>query len=300
VVLAGGEGSRLRPLLRSALGEQRPPQYVPLLGPRSLLRETLDRIALRIPVGRMVVVTVRAHMPHVTQEFTGVSDPPYVLLQPRDRGTAPAVLHATRWIARRDPEAIVAVFPSDHLVLGAATFMAHVLDVARAIGSGPERVALLGAPATSPRSGHGWIEPGLPIGEPEDPLCAVRAIAAAPPDRGGLASGLGRWNTGVIVASTSALVALGRRANPGLSALLDRAHELEEPGAAALRDVYAPMETVSFEDLAAAEPARLALSGLPRLTWCDLGGPDGLLPVLARMRVRPAWAEAVDHAAVPA
>ncbi len=61
VVLAGGEGTRLRPLIRRVLGDERPKQYVPLLGPRSLLRQTLDRVALRMPISRTVVVTVRAH-----------------------------------------------------------------------------------------------------------------------------------------------------------------------------------------------------------------------------------------------
>jgi mannose-1-phosphate guanylyltransferase len=305
VVLAGGEGSRLRPLLRRVLGEERPPQYVPLLGPRSLLRETLDRTALRIPAARTVVVTVRAHVPHIAQEFTGVPDPPYVLLQPRDRGTGPAVLHAARWIARRDPEAMLAVFPSDQFVLGAATFMAHVLDVARAMESSPERVALLGATPSAAGSDHGWIEPDAPAplpdavptprGDRDDALASVRTIMLEPSE-----SAFGRWNTGVAVGSAAALIALGGRAHPEVSALLDRAHGLEEPDASALRDAYAPMETVSFEEMAAAEPGRLALSSLPRLTWCDLGHPDGLLAVLARMRVRPAWADAIDPAAVPA
>jgi hypothetical protein len=104
----------------------------------------------------------------------------------------------------------------------------------------------------------------------------------------------------VAVGSAAALIALGARVQPEVSALLDRAHGLEEPDAPALREAFAPMETVSFEEMVAAAPGCLALSSLPRLTWCDLGRPDGLLAVLARMRVRPAWADAVDPAAVPA
>ena len=304
VLLAGGEGSRLRPLLRHALGEERPPQYVPLLGPRSLLRETLERTALRIPSARTVVMTVRAHVPYVAEEFTGVSDPPYVLVQPCDRGTAPAILHAARWIARRDPEAMLAVFPCDHFVLGAATFMAHVLDVVRASVSSPERVALLGAAPPSAGSDHGWIEAGAPIDAAPallSPalLSEVREIGVGPPDRGELAPSLaGRWNTGVAVGSADAFVALGARVLPVASALLDRAHERGEPEASALREAYASMDAASLEEMAAAEPGNLAVSSLPRLTWCDLGHPDGLLAVLARMRVRPAWADAVDSAAV--
>ena len=309
MVLAGGEGSRLRPLIRRALGEERPPQYVPLLGRRSLLGETLDRVALRIPAARTVVMTVRAHVPHLAAEFTGVSDPPYVLVQPRDRGTAPAVLHAARWIARRDPEATLALFPADHFVLGAATFMAHVLDVARATAAAcPDRVVLLGATPTWAGSDHGWIEVGAPIDGAAELLSAVREIGVEPADRPGDSPGdldelapslAGRWNTGVAVGPAAAFVTLGARTLPEASALLDRAHTPEEPDASALREAYAPMPAASFEEMAAADPGRLAVSSLPRLTWCDLGRPDGLLGVLARMRVRPAWADAVDAAAVP-
>jgi mannose-1-phosphate guanylyltransferase len=247
---------------------------------------------------------VRAHVPYVAEEFTGVSDPPYVLVQPCDRGTAPAILHAARWIARRDPEAMLAVFPCDHFVLGAATFMAHVLDVARASVSSPERVALLGAAPPSAGSDHGWIEAGAPIDAAPallSPalLSEVREIGVEPPDRGELAPSLaGRWNTGVAVGSADAFVALGARILPVASALLDRAHEREEPEASALREAYASMDAASLEEMAAADPGSLAVSSLPRLTWCDLGHPDGLLAVLARMRVRPAWADAVDSAAV--
>ncbi|MGH7350030.1 MAG: sugar phosphate nucleotidyltransferase, partial [Candidatus Rokuibacteriota bacterium] len=159
MVLAGGEGVRLRPLVQEALGEDRPKQYVKLLGPRSLLRQTLDRVALGISGERIVVVTVRRHTAYIGEEFAGSSQPPYVLVQPDDRGTAAAILYAAHWIAWRDPAATVAIFPSDHFILGEATFMAHVTEVARSLERHPDRVVLLGAPPISPEGEYGWIEP---------------------------------------------------------------------------------------------------------------------------------------------
>src|SRR5260370_796009 len=117
VVLAGGEGPRLRPLIRRVLGDERPKQSVPLLGPRSLLRQPLDRVALRMPVSRTVVVTVRAHTGHIAQEFTGGAEPPYVLVHPIDRGTAAGILHPAHCIRRRDPEPTIAFFPSSPFTL---------------------------------------------------------------------------------------------------------------------------------------------------------------------------------------
>ena len=65
VVLAGGQGVRLQPLARRVCGDERPKQYVPLLEARTLLEQTLDRVALAIPEERTVVVTVRSHAPYV-------------------------------------------------------------------------------------------------------------------------------------------------------------------------------------------------------------------------------------------
>jgi mannose-1-phosphate guanylyltransferase len=316
VVLAGGEGHRLRPLIRRVLGDERPKQYVPLLEPRSLLRQTLDRLALRFSVSRTVVVTVRGHTDHIAREFTGVSDPPYVLVQPGDRGTAAAILHAARWIGRSDPDATIAFFPSDHFVLGEATFMAQVADVLGAVEAQADRVALLGASPAAPESEHGWMQAGGPLDGIDGVLCAVREVCARPSDaRGqlGLTAGY-LWNTGIMVARAERLVALGAEALPEMSDRLDRASD-EEP--AALRQAYALMSRTSFgRAVLERHPECLAASVLGRVTWCDLGSPGRVLAVLARMRVRPAWAERaeasvpgverpaevalVDHPAIPA
>lgn len=303
MVLAGGEGRRLRPLIRRALGDERPKQYVPLLEPRSLLRQTLDRLALRFPLSRTVVVTVREHTDHIAREFTGVYEPPYVLVQPCDRGTAAAILHAARWIGRSDPDATIAFFPSDHFVLGEATFMAQVADVLRAVEAQTDRVALLGAPPSAPESEHGFMQLGGPLDGLGGVLQGVRELCARPSDaRGqlGLAAGYLR-NTGIMVARAERLVALGAEALPEMSDRLDRAAADLDEEPAALRQAYALMSRTSFgHAVLGRHPERLAASVLSRVTWCDLGSPGRVLAVLARLRVRPAWAELVDHPAIPA
>jgi mannose-1-phosphate guanylyltransferase len=167
VVLAGGEGMRLRPLSQRIRGDQRPKQYVPILGDRTLLRQTLDRVGLGIPPARTVVVTLRSHAPYFG-EARASPDGPHVLVQPTDRGTAAGILLPIHWIARRNAGATVAVFPSDHFVSEPATLMAHIAHVAGWVDEHPERLVLLGARATSPEVEYGWIAPGAPLDQTPD------------------------------------------------------------------------------------------------------------------------------------
>src|SRR5688572_11736571 len=82
VVLAGGEGLRMRPLVRRLFGDERPKQYVPLLGPTSLLRQTLDRVGRLIPADRTVVVSREEHARYIARELPD-GPAPHVLLQPQ-------------------------------------------------------------------------------------------------------------------------------------------------------------------------------------------------------------------------
>jgi mannose-1-phosphate guanylyltransferase len=305
VVLSGGEGARLRHLVRRAVGDDRPKQYAKLLGPRSLLRQTLDRIALGVSVDRTVVVTVRPHTAYIAEEFTGSAHPPYVLVQPVDRGTAAGILYPAHWIGWRNPEATVAIFPSDHFILGEATFMARVLEVARALDRHPDRVALLGAQPTAPDGERGWIEPGPPLDGADGILSSVREFCEAPSGERaltGVATG-GLWNTAIVIAKVAALAQLGFDALPEMSGRLARIEPFvdseEEP--AAVHQAYALMSHADFsQDVLERFPESLAVSRLERVTWCDLGDPSGVLDVLARMRVRPVWADLVDQPAAAA
>src|SRR3989442_16043812 len=85
IVLAGGEGRRLRPLVRRLFGDDRPKQYIQLLGPASLLRQTLNRVGRLIPAERTVVVSRADHARYIAREL-GARPAPRVLLQPEDSG----------------------------------------------------------------------------------------------------------------------------------------------------------------------------------------------------------------------
>src|SRR5262245_32751965 len=195
-VLAGGEGIRLRSLTRVICGDERPKQYVTLAGSRSLLQQTLERAALRIPSSRTVVVSVEAHAAYLAAEMSGHEAS--VLLQPADRGTAAGVLLPAHWIRSRAPNAPVAVFPSDHLILEEEAFIRQGVELAGFGDENPTRIVLLGVPATDLETEYGWIEPGPLFGQAGGmPVREVRRFVEKPsPEvaRACLAGGAA-WNT---------------------------------------------------------------------------------------------------------
>jgi mannose-1-phosphate guanylyltransferase len=299
IVLAGGEGIRLRPLVRQALGDDRPKQYVRLFGSRSLLRQTLDRIGLGIPVERTIVVTMKQHAGYIAEEFYAGGPQPHLLAQPCDRGTAAAILYPATRIAWRNPDATVAVFPSDHFIAGEAAFMAYVAEIGAWLENNPGRLVLVGARPTSPETEYGWIEPAERLGDvTTGPVHAVRQFWEKPSlARAKMCLGAGHlWNTSVIVGKVSTLLNVGARGVPAISERLARLAPFAgtEDEAWAVRQAYELLPKTNFShSILEACPEALAVSGLPRLIWSDLGSPHRVIEIVSRMPSRPAWAEAL-------
>jgi mannose-1-phosphate guanylyltransferase len=300
IILAGGEGRRLEPLVRQIYGDARPKQYAALLGARSLLRQTRDRAALGIPPSRTVVIASGWHAPYFASEFRGGAASP-VLVQPLDRGTAAGVLLPAHWISWRDPEATVAIFPSDHFVQEDSVFMEHVIRVARAASRRSEWITLLGAQPTGPETEYGWIEPGDPVDAASPTIWRVRRFREKPcPEEAVECFENGwLWNTFVMIAPVGALLEAGRRALPGLDALLSgiapSAGTPREP--AAIAEAYARAPTANFSEAVLRSSSRLAVSPLPaRLVWSDWGTPGRVLQSLGQSGIAAPWLPALPPA----
>ncbi len=294
IVLAGGEGTRLRPLVRRIYGEERPKQFAALVGSRSLLRQTLDRTALAIAPERTVVVTSGHHARYFASEF-GQMQSPRVLVQPLDRGTAAGVLLPAHWIAWRDPEAIAVVLPSDHFVPDESAFMAHVLAVSDAARHQSEGIILFGARPTGPEPGYGWIEPGVSLEWGTSmPLWQVRSFWEKPSGKTALAcfqKGC-LWNTFVMVARASALIEAGRCFLPELHGVLSSIAPAAgtEEEQAAIEAAYSLAPAANFSDaILGCSPPSLAVSELPALIWSDWGTPERVFESLQKAGITPDW-----------
>jgi mannose-1-phosphate guanylyltransferase len=300
VVLAGGEGRRLRSLTRYVCGDDRPKQFAPLLGRRSLLRQTLDRIRPRIPVARTVVVTRVRDAEYVTQEFAR-GEAPECLLQPEDRGTAAAILWAAHVIRRREPDAVAVVFPSDHYVDGESAFMGHVLDVVAFVRRRGERLVLIGAIPTEPETDYGWIEPGEPVGgiRSRAVFGVTRFCEKPSPDVARAFHDAGAfWNTFILVSSVATLASVGAAMVPQLNMRLERLAAFGDApeGLREVRQAFALAPGASFSrDVLERLPLALAVSPLPaRVVWTDWGTRERVVASLRRAGLRPRWLETLD------
>ena len=294
VVLAGGDGSRLKPLVRRLFGDERPKQYVPLLGPSSLLRQTLDRVGRLVPAERTVVVSQYEHARYVDRELSDGAVP-HVLLQPENRGTGTAIIYAAHMIRRLDPEATVAVFPSDHYIREEDNFVAHVAEVVRFAGRHPERLTLLGARPTSPEPEYGWVRPGVAIGETSDgAICRVQGFLEKPEPENAqrCMTGGWLWNTFAFVTSLPTLLAAGHEFLPDVDDRLNliAAFSGSRHEGWAVRQAYSLLPTADFSrGVLERCPTWLSVSRLPALTWSDLGTPRRVVGVANSLPVRPMW-----------
>ncbi len=151
VVPAGGSGTRLWPLSRAA----RPKFLLPLLGERSLLQQTIDRLAPSVPPERTLVVCGPAHAAPVARQLPALPER-NVLVEPSPRGSGPAIALATALIARRDPAAIVGSFAADHEVSDLPLFDAALRTAVTAAHDG--WLVTIGLPPTRAETGYGYVE----------------------------------------------------------------------------------------------------------------------------------------------
>lgn len=152
LLLCGGSGTRLWPLSRKSY----PKQFSPLVGQDSLFQEAAMRLS-GDGFDRPVVVTNSDFRFIVVEQLAAARiDPGAILIEPAGRNTAPAILAATLHLAAADPDALILVAPSDHVVPDAAAFRAAVAAAVPAARAG--RIVTFGISPDRAETGYGWLE----------------------------------------------------------------------------------------------------------------------------------------------
>ena len=295
VILAGGDGTRLKSLTRRIAGDERPKQFCSVLGHATLLEETQYRAGLELSPERTLYVVNRAHENYYAP-ILGDEQVENRVVQPSNRGTAAAILYSLLRIAARDPKAVVAFFPSDHYISDDAKFMAQIRHALDSANQRRDLVVLLGLVPESPEVEYGWIEPAQPI-RGQAKVFGVRRFWEKPNRmlaqvlqlRGCL------WNSFVMVASVQALLEIIERAIPELHRSFANLAPLfgSDGEAKAIDLLYDRLQEVNFShQVLALKPERLAVLKVTGVRWNDLGEPKRVMASLDIAGVRPHWAEA--------
>ncbi|HEV8428286.1 MAG TPA: sugar phosphate nucleotidyltransferase [Pyrinomonadaceae bacterium] len=291
VILAGGDGTRLQSMTRAITGDSRPKQFVPVIGGSTLLDQTRRRVAHSVRPRQTFIVVTEKHRRFYEQMAQEIS-PDLLLQQPDNKGTAPAIIYALLRVATKSPQAIVALFPSDHYFSDDEEFMSHIDTAFDAVRAQPETVTLLGITPTSPEKEYGWIEPHRSVvGNAMRSITRVRrfwekpspTLAASLMERGCL------WNSFVMVGRVDALLRMTQAALPALYANFSALTPRFETRAArsTLTELYSRISDTNFShEVLAARPQDLAVMRVGDVGWSDLGEPSRVLATLAHLGVQ--------------
>ena len=279
VILAGGSGTRFWPRSRKA----RAKQVLALDGERTMIQQTVDRLTpLANPTDVWVITNdllddlIAEQLPEVPRE--------HILSEPAARNTAPACALAAFLLEKSEPERVIGIFPSDHVVKNPQRF-AEVIRAGIALAASGDKIVVLGVPPTRAETGYGYIELG---GKAEASQgIAVRRVKrfTEKPDSAlaeqFVASGNYAWNAGIFLWSARTLANAIREHRPAMAPLLERIAAAHQTSRAefdrVFAEVYPQCENISI-DYAVLEPrsakgeAGAEIYCLPGdFEWNDLG-----------------------------
>lgn len=285
IVLAAGEGTRVRDFLQQLCGGRGIKQFCAVIGRRSLLEHTLARVERLIPRERILVIVSTDHQEEAAQQLAQWPAE-NVIYQPANRDTAPGILLPLAHLSHREPFATVAIFPSDHFMVNEARFMTTVSRAVAETRRFPRELTLLGMTPDRAEEGYGWIEPG---GKEEwrDTL-PVRQFWEKPdlPHTEQLLRRGAVWNTFVCVAQATTLWEMTRQATPDLYRdFMAIRRALGGPQAGVVTEyIYRTLRAVNFSSgVCEALPSRLRVLPAPAVGWSDWGSVDRIFASLEQL-----------------
>ena len=277
VILAGGSGTRFWPRSRKA----RAKQVLALDGERTMIQQTVDRLAPVSDPADVWVITNDLLNDLITEQLPEVPRE-HILSEPAARNTAPACALAAFLLEKTEPERVIGVFPSDHVVKNRVRFT-EVIRAGIAVAASGEKIVVLGVPPTRAETGYGYIELGAKAEASRD-VRRVKRFTEKPHAALAeqfVASGNYAWNSGIFLWSARTLANAIREYRPAIAPLLERIAEAYRTSKAEFDRVFAELypqcENISI-DYAVLEPrsakgeAGAEIYCLPGdFEWNDLG-----------------------------
>jgi mannose-1-phosphate guanylyltransferase len=282
VIMAGGSGTRLWPESR----RDRPKQLLNLQGDRSMIRATVDRLAGLVPPERVVIATTQ-HLAGKIQKELPQLPPEAILAEPAPRNTAPCIGLAADWIARRDPQATMAVMPADHVIRPVENFCEAIRFAQALVDERPERLVTFGIRPSYPSTSFGYIERDEPLATEVSPAAdsaesgrpsayrvkRFREKPAVDTARSYVDSGDFFWNAGIFLWKVRTILDCLQRWEPEIFRGLARNGVAADSPAAAevlLREFEA-MKKISIDYAVMERAADVVVIEAP-FEWDDVGG----------------------------
>ena len=286
VILAGGSGTRFWPRSRKA----RAKQVLALNGDRTMIQQTLARLSRLAASHDAWVITNELLQARIAEQLPELQAG-RILCEPVARNTAPACALAAFILEKQEPNTVIGIFPSDHVVGDINRFM-QVIHSGIALAAAGERIVVLGVPPTRAETGYGYIEQGALTreGTPAANGISVRRVVrfTEKPDsekaKAFLASGNYVWNSGIFLWSARTLANAIREHRPNLAPILERIAEAYGTPSfeSVFVELYPKCESISI-DYAVLEPrsakgeTQSEIYCLPAdFEWNDLGSWDAL------------------------
>jgi len=296
LILAGGEGKRLEGVTRQIAGAPVPKQYCRLLGSRSLLEMTVERVRAFVPAERTMVIVTDSHR-SLAEEQLAAHPGIRVLSQPENRDTGPGIVSPLLWLERAVGDATVTVFPSDHYVADEPRFLEQVRLAAEFVERYRHRIALLGIVPDREDPELGYVLPGRAFslrGAMGQAFRVQRFIEKPPPAESARLVARGAlWNSFVLVFRLATLVRLVERLLPEHMQALRDTTRAADPCSA-----FRSLAPWNFSrDFLAGATAALAVWRTPEVGWSDCGTLESLLRTVPRLPSLPPWLSPVPTSA---
>ena len=287
IILAGSDGRRLAQLTRRIDGVHVPKQFYTVLGEDPLLNQTRRRVSLSVPSERVSFVLNRDHEHFFSPLLADVSRH-NLIVQPSNRGTAPAILYSLLRLAESAPRASVLLMPSDHHVGDEAALMKYVDMAFAEVEEHSQLTVLVGIAPDEPETAYGWIEPAPPTVLERSKTLPVRRFWEKPSReiaRELMAAGC-LWNSFMLVGRLQTLLGLFTLAMPELYLSFSKIRP--SLGTLFEEEILSRL----YEDLRPSDFSRRVLeSAAPNLSvlpvsgvgWSDLGEPHRVAKALGRL-----------------
>jgi mannose-1-phosphate guanylyltransferase len=271
VVMAGGIGTRFWPYSRNS----RPKQFLDVLGiGKTLLQSTYNRFLPLCPKENILVVTHEEHLA-LTREQLPDMEVGKILTEPMRKNTAPCIIYASLKIYKENPDAVIVVSPSDHLILDEAEFHQTIkscFDQAK----NQDKLVTLGIKPIRPETGYGYIQ----YIDSKPALKKVKTFTEKPElslAKKFLESGDFVWNAGIFVWGVKAIIEAFRRHLPEMTEVFEEASQRfnTDGERSALQAAYAQTKSISI-DYGIMEKADNVYVWLSTFSWSDLGSWSSL------------------------